>query len=99
MVVVHGNELCGAIAADWLLQQKVMPIAGRLSIGFMNVAAYLSYDPEHPNRSRWINKDANRFYSRLNPQMAIHFMEAFSASDESVPYTTEQIFEVGNAIT
>ncbi|HIB06406.1 MAG TPA: succinylglutamate desuccinylase, partial [Gammaproteobacteria bacterium] len=24
--VVHGNELCGAIAADWLLQQKVKPI-------------------------------------------------------------------------
>ena len=60
--VVHGNELCGAIAADWLRQQKVMPIAGRLSIGFMNVAAYLSYDPEQPNRSRWVDEDFNRLW-------------------------------------
>ena len=35
--VVHGNELCGAIAADWLLQQAVKPVAGRLSVDFMNV--------------------------------------------------------------
>jgi len=42
--VVHGNELCGAIAADWLLKQAVKPVAGRLSVGFMNVEAYSSYD-------------------------------------------------------
>ena len=55
--VVHGNELCGAIAADWLLRQAVKPVAGRLSVGFMNVEAYLSYDADHPNRSRWVDED------------------------------------------
>ena len=60
--VVHGNELCGAIAADWLLQQAVQPVAGRLSVGFMNVEAYLSYDSNHPNRSRWVDEDFNRLW-------------------------------------
>jgi len=46
-----------------------------------------------------LHEDANRFDSRLNPQMAILFIVGFSASDESVPYTAEQIFEVGNATT
>ena len=60
--VVHGNELWGAIAADWLLQQAVKPVAGRLSVGFMNVEAYLSYDADHPNRSRWVDEDFNRLW-------------------------------------
>ena len=60
--VVHGNELCGAIAADWLLKQAVKPVAGRLSVGFMNVEAYSSYDPNHPNRSRWVDEDFNRLW-------------------------------------
>lgn len=60
--VVHGNELCGAIAADWLLQQAAKPVAGRLSVGFMNVEAYLSYDADHPNRSRWVDEDFNRLW-------------------------------------
>ncbi|HBC08404.1 MAG TPA: succinylglutamate desuccinylase, partial [Rhodospirillaceae bacterium] len=38
--VVHGNELCGAIALDWLMKLGVRPKRGRLSLGFMNVAAY-----------------------------------------------------------
>ena len=28
----------------------------------MIVAAYLSYDPEHPNRSRWVDEDFNRLW-------------------------------------
>ena len=60
--VVHGNELCGAIAADWLLRLNPEPVCGRLSVGFMNVQAYHSYDPEHPNRSRWVDEDFNRLW-------------------------------------
>ncbi len=61
--VVHGNELCGAIAVDWLFRNGVKPIRGTLSLGFMNVAAYLSFDPGNPTASRFVDEDFNRLWT------------------------------------
>jgi len=61
--VVHGNELCGAIALDWLFRHDVKPLKGTLSLGFMNVAAYLSFDPENPTASRFVDEDFNRLWT------------------------------------
>ncbi|WP_340120045.1 M14 family metallopeptidase [Pelagibius sp. 7325] len=61
--VVHGNELCGAIALDWLFKHDVKPLRGALSLGFMNVAAYLSFDPANPTASRFIDEDFNRLWT------------------------------------
>jgi len=60
--IVHGNEPCGAIAIDWLMQKDVRPVAGRLSFAFMNVAAYAAFDPEDPNATRWLDEDFNRVW-------------------------------------
>ncbi|GIT03457.1 MAG: hypothetical protein CM1200mP28_07160 [Deltaproteobacteria bacterium] len=46
--VVQRNELCGAIAVDHILQNNVRPLKGKLSLAFMNVDAYLSFDPDNP---------------------------------------------------
>lgn len=62
--VVHGNELCGAIAVDWLLRRGVRPVRGTLSLAFMNVDALLSFDPEDPNASRYLDEDFNRVWDR-----------------------------------
>ncbi len=61
--VVHGNELCGAIALDWLFTHNVKPLKGTLSLGFMNVAAYLSFDPANPTASRFVDEDFNRLWT------------------------------------
>ena len=61
--VVHGNELCGAIALDWLFKNDVKPLRGALSLGFMNVAAYLSFDPANPTASRFVDEDFNRLWT------------------------------------
>lgn len=61
--VVHGNELCGANVVDWLLTNDIRPLSGTLSLGFMNVDAFLSYDPSHPDLSRWVDEDFNRIWS------------------------------------
>ena len=61
--VVHGNELCGAIVVDELLRKEVRPSAGVLTVGFCNVAAYSSFDPEHPAHSRAIDEDFNRVWA------------------------------------
>src|SRR3546814_4272341 len=61
--VVHGNELCGAIALDWLFRHDVKPLKGKLSLGFMNVAAYLSFDPANPTASRFVDEDFNRLWT------------------------------------
>lgn len=60
--VVHGNEPCGAIALDWLLKREVRPVAGSLSLGFMNIAAYQAFDPADPNATRWVDEDFNRVW-------------------------------------
>ncbi|MCC7274751.1 MAG: succinylglutamate desuccinylase/aspartoacylase family protein [Alphaproteobacteria bacterium] len=61
--VIHGNELCGAIAVDFLLRREVRPKVGKLSLVFCNVAAYLSFDPTRPTVSRYVDEDMNRIWS------------------------------------
>lgn len=60
--IVHGNELCGAIALDWLLTREVRPVRGRLSLCFMNVGAYQRFDPANPTASRFVDEDFNRLW-------------------------------------
>jgi predicted deacylase len=60
--LVHGNELCGPIALDWLFRRGVRPIRGRLSLAFLNVAAYRRFDPADPTASRWAEEDFNRIW-------------------------------------
>ncbi len=61
--LTHGNELCGAIALDWLFQQDLTPLAGRLILSFANVAAYQRFDPADPNASRCVDEDLNRVWA------------------------------------
>ena len=69
--LTHGNELCGAIALDWLLRQGVRPIAGWLTLAFMNVAAYARFNREDPSASRCVDVTVERFRNPfLNRRMA-----------------------------
>jgi predicted deacylase len=61
--VVHGNELCGAIALDWLFRHDVRPLKGTLTLGFMNDEAYRSFDPARPTTSRFVDEDFNRLWT------------------------------------
>ncbi len=63
--LVHGNEVCGAIAADWLLHELaagLRPLRGTLSVAFANVDAYRSFDASKPFDSRCIEEDFNRLW-------------------------------------
>ncbi len=61
--VVHGNELCGAIAVDHLFKQNVRPLKGKLTLAFMNIAAFESFNPEDPTKSRFVDEDFNRVWT------------------------------------
>jgi len=61
--LVHGNEICGAIALDRLLSDGLRPARGRLSLAFVNVAAYESFDPANPMAARYVDEDFNRVWS------------------------------------
>lgn len=61
--IVHGNELCGAIALDRLFQRDVRPRRGRLTLVFANPDAYGCFDPERPAASRFVDEDMNRVWS------------------------------------
>jgi succinylglutamate desuccinylase len=60
--VTHGNELCGAIAVDFLFRNEVKPTKGKLTLSFANVAAFLSFDPAKPTLSRFVDEDFNRVW-------------------------------------
>lgn len=62
--VVHGNEPCGAIALDFLFRQDVRPMRGKLTLAFMNVAAFESFDPANPDVSRYVDEDFNRVWDK-----------------------------------
>ena len=61
--LTHGNELCGAIALDYLFREGVRPVAGRLTFVFANIEAFASWDTSNPNRSRYVDEDFNRVWS------------------------------------
>ncbi len=61
--LVHGNEICGAIALDWLFKQKFRPAKGVLTLAFCNVAAFQRFDRKAPGDSRFMDEDFNRVWS------------------------------------
>ncbi|MBL4666672.1 MAG: succinylglutamate desuccinylase/aspartoacylase family protein [Sneathiella sp.] len=61
--VVHGNELYGAIAVDHLFKQNVRPLKGKLTLAFMNIAAFESFNPDDPTKSRFVDEDFNRVWT------------------------------------
>ena len=61
--LTHGNELCGMVAATWLLDNGVRPKIGTLTVSFANVAAYESFDAADPFASRQLVHNLNRIWS------------------------------------
>lgn len=61
--LTHGNEVCGAVIVKKLLDIKIRPIRGCLTLAFANVDAYLRFDPDNPDTSRYVDQDLNRVWS------------------------------------
>ncbi len=61
--LTHGNEVCGAIALDWLLGTGFRPLRGTVSVCFANVAAYRRFDAGDPFASRCVDEDFNRLWT------------------------------------
>lgn len=61
--LTHGNEICGALAVDWLFREKVRPARGKLTLAFANVEAFARFDYDDPDRSRYIDEDYNRVWA------------------------------------
>jgi predicted deacylase len=61
--LTHGNEICGAIALDYLLREGVKPKQGRLTLTFANVEAFSRFNYDDPDRSRYVDEDYNRVWA------------------------------------
>ena len=61
--LMHGNELCGAIAANRLLTAGLRPTRGQLSFIFCNIEAFGHFHPDYPAMSRYVDEDMNRLWS------------------------------------
>jgi predicted deacylase len=65
--LVHGNEVCGAIALNALgdaLLNGGRVLRGRLSFVFANVAAFEAFNAAKPFESRSLDEDFNRLWNR-----------------------------------
>lgn len=60
--LMHGNEICGAIALDLFLREGLRPTRGTLTLAFVNYGAFLRFDPANPNGSRFVDEDCNRVW-------------------------------------
>src|SRR5690349_11715660 len=60
--LTHGNEVCGAIALDWLLRRGFRPAGGTLTLIFANTAAYQTFDAGDPFAARCLDEDFNRLW-------------------------------------
>ena len=63
--LTHGNEVCGAIALDWLLRERFRPLRGVLTLVFANVAAYETFDASDPYAARCLDEDFNRIWDAV----------------------------------
>jgi predicted deacylase len=64
VALTHGNEVCGAHALAFVLENGLRPAWGRLSLCFANVAAYQAFDAAEPTASRFLDEDFNRVWGR-----------------------------------
>ena len=62
LALMHGNEYAGAIVLDRLLRAKLKPLRGRLTLGFVNLAAFDAFDLDNPTASRFVDEDLNRLW-------------------------------------
>ncbi len=62
LAIAHGNEVAGAIVLDRLLDARLAPTRGKLTFGFVNLAAYERFDPRQPTVSRFVDEDINRLW-------------------------------------
>lgn len=58
----HGNELAGGIVLDRLMRDGLRPARGRLTFGFLNLAAFDRFDARQPTLSRFVDEDINRVW-------------------------------------
>ena len=75
LAIAHGNEIAGAIVLDRLLQSGIAPSHGRLTFGFINLAAYERFDPRQPTASRFVDEDINRVWDTATLDGPRHSVE------------------------
>jgi predicted deacylase len=73
--IAHGNEIAGAIVLDRLLQADLAPKRGKLTFGFVNLAAYERFDPRQPTASRFVDEDINRVWDTAMLDSQRHSIE------------------------
>lgn len=62
--LMHGNEICGAIALDRMLYAGIRPVRGKITFAFCNIEAYRSFRRVDPAVSRYVDEDMNRVWEK-----------------------------------
>jgi predicted deacylase len=101
--LIHGNEICGALAAIDLiesLQKNSMKLTkGKLIVAFCNIAAFKRFDADDLHASRFVDEDMNRIWSADKLTMAVDTEAAQLTSERSraielLPYILQADFHL-----
>jgi predicted deacylase len=101
--LIHGNEICGALAAIDLIESlqnsSIKLTKGRLVIAFCNVAAFNRFDANDLHASRFVDEDMNRIWSADKLAMAVDEEPAQITSErrrasELLPYILQADFHL-----
>lgn len=64
--LIHGNEVCGAVALERVLSEPPVLREGSLTLVFCNLQAYGRLDDANKSKCRFVDEDLNRVWGRVD---------------------------------
>ena len=98
--LIHGNEICGAIAIKELIEKlRVGPqsflgstppllLRGRLLLAFCNLKAFDQFDPKNLHASRFVDEDMNRVWSKDRLDLSRSQSYETARANQLLPWVT-----------
>ncbi|MEZ0309349.1 MAG: succinylglutamate desuccinylase/aspartoacylase family protein [Ramlibacter sp.] len=87
--LVHGNEVCGALALWELIQTERLPRSGRLTLVFCNLAAYAKLHDANKEACRMVDEDLNRVWGRIDAPLAPADSRELRRAREILPFVAD----------
>ena len=64
--LIHGNEICGALACEKFITHPQLVKRGTLIIAFCNLKAYEQIEDANKEHCRWFTEDMNRVWGKID---------------------------------
>ena len=84
--LMHGNEICGAIALAPFINSRPRLRQGSLTIAFLNLEAYARVTDGTKDDCRWLHEDMNRVWDKVRRPLASTESYELARARELLPH-------------